>query len=408
MRPRLLWVTDELPDPGRGGGSIRQYHLLRRVAEKADVDLLMVGDRLHPELSRVLRRVYTVERPPPPLSRGGPLGTARRRVHNLATLVPGRPPSEVVVNRRVAATLRERLPDLSGYDLVQVEHETLAGILPRHRTSRWAVTIHNLLSVRDRQRAALETRPRTRRLWQADAARAEAWERRIVSGYDVTIAVSEEDAAVLGGRVAVVPNGVDLERFTPTPLPDDPVILFSASFNYEPNIDAATWVCEEILPRVRARLPDARLLLVGRQPDRRLRDLAGRPGVEGRFDVPSVLPHLEESRVALVALRQGSGTRLKALEAMAAGRPVAGTAVGLEGLSLEDGRSASIADRAEDLADRVVELCRDGPLATRMAAEARSVAEARFGWDAVARAYVDQVLICPRAVAAAPAARDRV
>ena len=394
MPPRLLWVTDEVPDPGRGGGSIRQYHLLKRAAKQADVDLILAGELSDPELRGMLRSVRCIPRPPDPLSAwgSGPVGTARRRAHNLATILPGRAPSEVALNRRVVEALRRGIGDTSGYDLVQVEHEHLGGLLPLRRSCRWAITLHNLLSVRFRQRAAVSTKPRVRRLWEADARQAEAWERRITSGYDLTIAVSDEDARVLGGAVAVVPNGVDLDLFRATALPSDPRLIFSASFNYEPNIDGATWLCEDILPRVRQQIPDARLLLVGREPDDRVRRLGRLPGVDAHFDVPAVRPLLESARVAVVPLRQGSGTRLKALEAMAAGRPVAGTEVGLEGLGLEDGVSACIAATADELALGVVRLLRDDVAAAALAAAARSLAEAEFGWDQLADRYLEWVL----------------
>ena len=403
MRPRLLWVTDEVPDAGRGGGSIRQYHLLRRVATLIEVDLLLAGEPVDDELSAVLHKVDSFPRPPAVgahWNKPGLLGAPRRRMHNLWSFLPGRPPSEVAINRPVVQRLRARLVDTSGYDAVQVEHEHLAGVLPRDHTNFWSITLHNLMSVRFRQRSAVAGAPRVRRLWEADARRAEALERRITSQYDLTVVVSDEDAACLDGRVAVVPNGVDLERFQPTPLPPDPRLIFSGSFNYEPNIDGATWLCEEILPSIRERIPEATAVIVGREPDERVRRLERIPGVETHFDVPDIRPFLENSRVAMVPLRQGSGTRLKGLEAMAAGRPIVGTPVGLEGLGLTDGSSAAIGATKEELVDRATHLLTDDGAAGDIARHARGLAESRFGWDHLADVYLDQVLGGARSVEA--------
>lgn len=393
MPARVLWVTDEVPDAGRGGGSIRQYHLLKRVAERVEVDLLLAGELSDPDLRAGLRQIRTFPRPTDHMSLWGTgrLGTARRRVHNLATVLPGATPSEVVINRRISDSLKDLIGDTSAYDLVQVEHEHLAGVLPRHKTTRWAMTLHNLLSVRSRQRASVSAKPRVQRLWEADARRADAWERRIVENFDLTVVVSDEDAAALG-RAVVVPNGVDLERFGSTPLPTDHRMIFSGSFNYEPNIDAAAWLCQEILPVVRTDLPDATLLLVGREPDDRVRQLARLPGVQAEFDVPDVRPLLRSARIAIVPLRQGSGTRLKALEAMAAGRPIVGTTIGLEGLHLEHGVSALIGDTPDDLARATIALMTDHEAASKQAAAARSIAESHFGWDSLAELYLDAVL----------------
>lgn len=390
----MLWVTDEVPDAGRGGGSIRQYHLLRRVAAQIEVDLLLAGEFVDDELAALLHKVEVFSRPPAlgaHWNRPTRLAAARRRMNNLGSFLPGRPPSEVAINRPIVERLRAHLADKSGYEVVQVEHEHLAGLLPREHEGSWSITLHNLMSVRFRQRSMVASTARVRRLWEADARRAEAWERRIVSGYDLTIVASEEDASCLEGAVAVVPNGVDLERFQSTPLPREPKLIFSGSFSYEPNIDGATWLCQEILPKIRERVPGATALLVGREPDERVRRLGGIPGVETHFDVPDVLPLLQGARVAVVPLRQGSGTRLKALEAMAAGRPLVGTPVGLEGLGLTDGSSAAIATTVEELAERAARLLVDASMADGMAREARRLAEATFGWDHLAEVYLDQV-----------------
>ena len=411
MATRVLWVTDEVPDAGRGGGSIRQYHMLKRVAEKVEVDLLLAGELTDTDLRDRLRKVVAFPRPASHMSSWGTgrVGTARRRIDNLATVLPGRPPSEVVLNRRVASELRTRLGNTSGYELVQVEHEHLGG-LARSRgrdEARWAITLHNLLSVRLRQRAEVSVKPRVRRLWETDARRATAWEKRIAGNFDVSIVVSEEDARALPGRAVVVPNGVDLTRFRATPLPQKHRMIFSGSFNYEPNIDAATWLCEEILPIVRASIPDATLVLVGREADERVRRLGHRPGVETHFDVPDVVPLLESAGVAVVALRQGSGTRLKGLEAMSAGRPVVGTPIGLEGLHLEHGASALIAPTADGLARCVVELFENDETASRLAGAARAIAEGQFGWDGLAEFYLDQVLGAARRDVAAGSSSPR-
>jgi glycosyltransferase involved in cell wall biosynthesis len=229
-------------------------------------------------------------------------------------------------------------------------------------------------------------------LHKTDVRHARRLERWIVDNYDLTITVSEEDSLLLRGRPIVVPNGVDLSGSVNTPLPPEPSLVFIGSFNWLPNIDGAQWFCREVLPRVRREVPSAIVHLVGREPERRVVELSDIPGVETHFDVPTVRPFLESARVALVPLRMGSGTRLKALEAMAAGRPVAGTSVGLEGLGLVDGQSAAVADTARALAAGIVRLCRDDDYATRLSGNARNLAESRFSWEKIASSYVETVM----------------
>jgi glycosyltransferase involved in cell wall biosynthesis len=374
---RVLWVTDEVPDLELGGGSIRQYHLLLRLARRYPVDLVVVGVLRDRALRDALRSVRELPRPEPEPQWLQPV---RARLG----MVPGALPSEVAGAQGLVAALSRHLVGHESYDLVCVEHEWLARLVPPKRANRWVLTLQNLLSRRLEQTAA-DRRGLRRRAMAAQAGNARRLERWAVGRWDLTLVPSGEDAQALSAsdRVAVVPNGVDLDRFVPSPLPADPVLLFCGLFAWPANADAASWCARQLLPQVRREVPGARLLLVGRAPGLAVRALTALEGVEGHFDVDDVVPFYRRSRVALVPLRVGSGTRLKALEAMAAGRPVAGTAVGLEGLGLEDGVSAAVAGTPGELAEKIVRLCREDAWAADLAARARAVAE-RFGWDAVA------------------------
>jgi glycosyltransferase involved in cell wall biosynthesis len=120
--------------------------------------------------------------------------------------------------------------------------------------------------------------------------------------------------------------------------------------------------------------------------------LARLPGVALHADVPTVVPWLERARAAVVPLRIGSGTRLKALEAMAAGRPVVGTSVGLEGLGIEAGTHAVVTDDPSSFAAGVVQVLIDDDLAQRLARTGADHARRNFAWDAIGRRFVDVLL----------------
>jgi len=109
-------------------------------------------------------------------------------------------------------------------------------------------------------------------------------------------------------------------------------------------------------------------------------------------DVADVAPFLEAARVAVVPLRIGSGSRLKALEAMAANRPVIGTSIGMEGLDLEPGREVLIADDAAAFAATTVRVLGDDALASAVAAAGRAAVQARFDWSGIATAFADSVV----------------
>ena len=136
---------------------------------------------------------------------------------------------------------------------------------------------------------------------------------------------------------------------------------------YEPNRLAVRWLARDIMPRVRAEVPDAELVVVGDTRDVDLRELTGR-GVSFAGHVPDVARYYDEAAVAVVPLNSGAGTRLKVLEALAHGVPLVSTSFGCRGHDLRAGVEALIADDAASFATACVAVLGDAQLAARLAA----------------------------------------
>jgi len=165
-------------------------------------------------------------------------------------------------------------------------------------------------------------------------------------------------------------------------------LLLTGTFSYPPNIEAARELVGAILPLVRSEVPDATVELVGREPGRDVTALAG-PATVVVGPVPDMAPHLAHASVLVVPLRSGGGTRLKILEAMAAGLPVVSTAKGVEGIAATPGEHLLIAETSEEIAAAVVRLCRQPALGLRLATAARSLVDDRYGEGAFDRAVDD-------------------
>lgn len=383
----VLWVTGEPPDRNLGGGSIRQAHLIEAAARRAEVHLLISGHLDDEKTRGVLAGITEVEHPPD----RQPINRTHRRLRNLWQTFAFRTPVEVAGNGPIRKSLSREMSMADNFDVVSVEHTALAPLLSHQRGNRWHLTMQQLGSRRAAQEVDVATNPRQRWLLQREVDKAVRFERWAVRSFDAVSVPSPEDAAVLGGNCHVVPNGVDIDKFPLTPVPDNERLVLTASLNYLPNVDGAVWFCTEVLSKVREQVPTVSLEIVGRFPTERVRALATLDGVTVIPNVESTVPHLVAARAALVPLRIGSGTRLKALEAMAAGRPVVGTSIGLEGLGLVDGRDAYISDDPVEMAARLVELLTDDDQAQRMGAAGRRVAE-RFAWDSIGDAFVDVLL----------------
>jgi glycosyltransferase involved in cell wall biosynthesis len=216
------------------------------------------------------------------------------------------------------------------------------------------------------------------------------YELAAVAAADLVLTMSAADRAILeryvdAAHVVPVPNGVDLDAFPFVPTGRDPAtLLFVGFFRHDPNVEAAEWFSRAVLPRIRATLPDARFQVVGAYPPESVRRLADDPAVEVTGRVDGIAPHYQRAGVFVAPILQGSGTRLKILEAMASGCPVVATTIGAEGLGATDGRELLIADDAAAMVDAILRLRRDPALGAALAARARAFVEERFGWDAIA------------------------
>jgi glycosyltransferase involved in cell wall biosynthesis len=292
--------------------------------------------------------------------------------------------------RALDARLRE-----SSYDVVQCEFAHMA----QYRRSRggppWVLDEHN---VGFRLNASLAATARgTLGLLYSAYARRELARQRVEEinacrRADHVLAVSEVDRDVLLAEmpnlsITVAPNGVDLERFTPSCVrsPSASGAVFVGKMDYRPNIDAMQWFCSEILPVVRRAVPDFSLSIVGGKPAPDVRELIDPPHVLVTGRVADTRPYLRGAGVVVAPLRAGGGTRLKILEALAAGCAVVTTSVGCEGLATIDGQHLLVADEPLAFAERVVRVLRNPAERLRLGRAGRRLVEERYGWPSVVK-----------------------
>ena len=215
----------------------------------------------------------------------------------------------------------------------------------------------------------------------------ERFERTAYHAASRVIAVSGADADQMASRfnftrADVVENGVDTARFAAA-TGDRHLhrILFLGALDWRPNIDGLNLLLNEVFPRVRQQNSQAELVIVGRNPSAALLARAARePRVSIRANVPDVRPYLQQSTLMVVPLRIGGGSRLKILEALAAGLPVVSTGVGAEGLNLIPGVHYQRADSATELAACLTSSLADPSALQDMAEQGRAVVCQQYDW----------------------------
>ncbi len=385
MRTRALVVTPRMPWPLDDGGRIGLWQQLWSVTREYDTTLVTLEspEALDRELPQPIRdlgiEVVRVPHRPPPvplaLLRGlvgrWPYTLARYRSRRLEVqlrrLVTDRRPAFALVNHLHLAT---HIDALEGTAVVLREHN-----LEHRWLERYAESLRS---------------PAARTYARLQARRMRPVEGVLCDRADLVLAIHESEAEALRviaprAWIEVVPVGLDFARYQARRPQRPPVVLLVASFGWPPNADGARAFLAEGWPRVRARLPEARLRLVGKDLPADVSAQARAAGAEPVGYVEEMASEFAGATAMAVPLWVGAGARVKIVESLAARLPVASTAIGAEGLGLVAGEHFLCADAPAALGEAVADLLESPDRAARMAEVAHAHARERFSIDAVAR-----------------------
>jgi polysaccharide biosynthesis protein PslH len=284
----------------------------------------------------------------------------------------------------ITAVRRALLTDC--FDLLHCDSTLVAPSIPADTPLPKVLDAHNVESVVWERYLGEEERLWMLPFLRSQLAKTIKYESQLVRLFDCCVAVSEQDLEELRTRFGctaaeVVPNGIDLDFYTPLPEAHTPTIVFIGSLDYRPNKDAIRWFIKSIWPRVRAEIPEVEMLLVGRRPPRWIAELCRRANILLHVDVPDTRPYLEKAALMVAPIRIGGGTRLKILEAMAAGRCVVSTSIGAEGLDVRNGEHMMVADDSAEFAQTVISLLHDPARRQALGRAGRILVEAKYSWD---------------------------
>jgi polysaccharide biosynthesis protein PslH len=393
---QILILAPYPPFPPRGGGALRISSLIRGLAARHELTLLAFA----PDAAAVA-------------------ALAPLREHCHVATVQG--PEHRSLARRAWTTLASPLPDMAlrnasraygealsrllaagRFDVVQAESIEMAGyaLAARGLGARLVLDEFNAEYLLQRRaaltdlRGALALRPRALAggLYSlAQWRKLARYERRLLGAFDRVLVVSEEDRLALrrlalGAEPLVVPNGVDTARVRPGAGRGSlgaGAVVFTATLDYRPNIDALGWFVGQVLPLITRRRPDATLLVVGRAAGPAVRAMAGGP-VKLVGEVPDVAPYIDGAAVYVVPMRIGGGSRLKLLEALAMEAPVVSTPMGAEGVvGLRHGEHLLLADSPARFAEATLALMADPALGERLGRAGRAHVAAHYDWGAL-------------------------
>jgi len=388
---RILWVKAGKLLPVDTGGKIRSFNILRHLARAHTVTLLSYyGGRkdsgYEAEIARVLPGAETIHT-------AALDGNAFAQSIDYLRLLLQSAPFAVSkfthpeVKRAVAAAMDAGTFDVSVCDFLSASLN-----FPATLSTPTVLFQHNVESSLWERLASTESNHAKRLAYKIEARKMVRYEHVALRRFHHVIAVSDYDRQQMlamdsACSISVVPTGVDTEKYT-VALPskaDPPKIVFLGSMDWQPNIDAVSYFCREIFPRIRREVPSAVFQVVGRNPHASVKQLAS-DAVEVTGTVPSVAEYLREATVVVVPLRAGGGTRLKIFEAMATGKAVISTTIGAEGLAVQSGRDLILADDAVAFAEATVLLLTDVTLRHRYEEAAARLA-GQYDWSNIMQQF---------------------
>ena len=389
----ILWISPAFLHPTDRGGQIRTLGTLKELHKRHNIHFAALNQAGNPEGPARAGEYSTshtcVEHTPPARSS---LRMLPQLAANLLSPVP------LAVSRYASSELKSRMNALvreRHFDSIVCDFLAAAPNTPD--LSKAVLFQHNVETTIWRRHAETATSFLRKQFFGLQSAKMEAYERSVSKQSKFVIAVSELDAERMRAmfsidKVKAVPTGVDLDYFR-RPTPPEPFIggadlIFTGSMDWLPNVDAVEHFLLEILPLIRRDRPETTVVIAGRSPDPRVFKAAeGLAGVTITGKVPDMRPYLWSSKVSIVPLRIGGGTRLKVYECMAAGLPIVSTTIGSEGLAYTAGQDLLLGDTHAAFAQQCLRLLANDAERQTMADRALALVGRSFSWDSATRDF---------------------
>ncbi len=402
---KILWVKCDFLHPTTRGGQIRTLEIVKRLHLRHEVHYIAYEKPDEPEgLKRApeyCTRAYPVQLEVPQRKS---FAFAAQLVGNLFSSMP------LSLSRYHSAGMRKQIAAvMNEFRFDSIVCDFLSPAPNFESLDNCVLFQHNVETMIWRRHAENAPDPLRKAYFRMQAERMFRWEQRMCRQAAEVIAVSPQDASLMREMfgvtgVTAIPTGVDIDFFRRSAdIQAKSDLVFLGSMDWLPNIDGVQYFVREIWPLIRRRLPACTLAIVGRSPSAAIQGLAERDsGIQVTGTVEDVRPWLWGSKVSIVPLRIGGGTRLKIYESMAAGTPTVSTSIGAEGLDVKHPGNIRLADTPAVFAEQCVDLLENAGECQRLSAEALDLVTTRFSSEVVAAEFERLLLAAGSRAAAAP------
>ncbi len=387
---RIFYICRRVPFPPDRGDKIAAFNTIRHLSAQHEVHVFCLGDGVQDLANIPGLQAYAKS------LAAAPVGEFTIKLRALGALVTGQPLSVAALNEaKLHAAIQKKFAELRP-DLIIVYSCNMAQFAEDFPDVPRIIHFGDLDSLKWRQFAERSSTP-LKWIYATEEWRLLGYERHIAQIFSHALVHTEIEKhdfqrLIPGVPVTVVGNGVDLDYFRSAGEAKQPAsMVFTGVMDYRPNIDAAVWFCNEILPMVQMEIPGANFTICGSRPAPAVRRLVKRRGVMVTGWVPDARLYLDRAEIFVAPLRMARGVQNKLLEALAMGLPCVASKAARSGTVVADGQGILATDEPIEFARYVIDLLRDGGRRAEMARRARAVAEANYRWE-LQLAPLDQVI----------------
>ncbi|HPS40631.1 MAG TPA: glycosyltransferase family 4 protein [Candidatus Woesebacteria bacterium] len=383
---KILMLTPYLPYPLLSGGQIRTYNLLKKLSHKHQITLFSLikneeEKQYVKELEKYCYKVKVFKRSEKPFT-----------LKNVWKTLFSSYPFLVIRNQAegsLAAVKKEILTE--NYDLIHAETFYMMPHIPECQIP--IILVEQTIEYLGYESYAKTALPLLRPLLNIDVNKIRLWEKHYWQKAKRLIVMSEEDRQFIAKELAkekidVVANGVDTKWFAEKKrhLAKNPTILSVGTFKWLPNIEAVDFLVKKIWPRIKIKVPNANLLIVGNAPTAKVLAYSKKdPQIIVAGRVEDIRDAFQSVHVLLAPVFSGKGTRYKILEAMASGTPVVASKIAVEGLNIKDGQHVLTSNDADTLADLTVKVLNDKKLWQKLSQNGKKFVAKNYDWNLISQ-----------------------
>jgi polysaccharide biosynthesis protein PslH len=391
---KILWLSHFLPYPPKGGALQRSHNLLRQVARRHDVHLVSLNqgknlptpDRIEQAIAFLRTLCRRVEVFPIPSD----AAKWRWVMMTMASYLRSSPYDVNWLTNRTMGRYLEELSKAETFDLVHVDTIGLYPYAAAFSGIPVVLNHHNVESHMMSRRFENESNSIYKAYFNREFLKIRRYERKACGECAVNLVVSDLDAIRLQEnvgdvRISIIPNGVDVDYF----LPKNPAgkkgegLIFAGAMDWYPNREAVRFFLREIWPKLLEERQERPVTFLGRNPPRELLEAARDFPIRVPGFVDDVRPYLEDAGIYICPIRDGGGTRLKILDALAMGKPLVATGLAVEGLDLVDEVHYLKAETGAEFVSQIHRLESDPGLSEIVAAAGQRFVRERFSWDVI-------------------------